>query len=427
MMCTGDAFPESDRLIMTQIGDLLASISGGEPPPKRKAAADDDGLPRATPNKVPRTSVSTTTPSGSSRAQQPSRPLDRPNAVPRPPNGTGNGISPGGSRFMGTASTSLKPMNGTHRVTKPTAPPRFTGTARPQQATRPANGADDGPAAAPKAPPKKGSFAEILARGKAAQATMGQVGKLQHKKTEKGAPVKKENGIVGKGTQRPDPRGKAAGASRTDPRAAANEQARKPAAAAASGYAGTAKPNAIRPGQANGQSSLARKPGSRPSDKDKDRKAAAEPERPKKAATATTGYTGTSRPRPGASSSKNPGKHPQQRGGALLNRQPIRRPASAARGSHSRYDDDYDEELDDFIEYDDEEEDEGGHGRRYTYDSGSDSDMEAGMDELDIEERMAERIARREDVEQEKLEKSLKAQKEERKRKALEELRAKRR
>lgn len=254
---------------------------------------------------------------------------------------------------------------------------------------------------------------------------MGQVGKLQHKSTEKGAAVKKENGVIGKGPQRPDPRGKAVGASRTDPRTATGQPARKPAAST-SGYAGTAKPNATRPipgrngTPTNGQS--ARKPASKPSD----RKAAPEPERTKKAATATTGYTGTARPRPGASSSSNPHKHSQQRGGALLNRQPMRRPPSGSRGG-SRYDE-YDEDLDDFIEYDDEEQEEDGlGGPRYTYDDGSDSDMEAGMDELDIEERMAERIARREDIEEERLEKTRKAAKEERKRKALDELRAKRR
>lgn len=400
---------------MTQIGDLLASINGGEPPPKRKA---DDAGSRATPSKVPRTSASST-PSATTRTLQPSRPLDRPNAASRPSNGSGGGsaASPGGARWMGTAGGAMRPTNGTHRVTKPaTTTTRVTAPARPQP-TRPSDETSSG---APKAAPKKGSFAEILARGKAAQATMGQVGKLQHKSTEKGAAVKKENGVIGKGPQRPDPRGKAIGASRTDPRAAMSQQTRKPAAST-SGYAGTAKPNATRPipgrngTPTNGQS--ARKPASKPSD----RKAAPEPDRAKKAASATTGYAGTARPRPGASSTSNSHK---QRGGALLNRQPMRRPASGARSS-SRYDE-YDEDLDDFIEYDDEEQEEDG-GPRYKYDDGSDSDMEAGMDELDIEERMAERIARREDIEEEQLEKTRKAAKEERKRKALDELRAKRR
>lgn len=239
---------------------------------------------------------------------------------------------------------------------------------------------------------------------------MGQVGKIQHKKTEKGAALRKESSDVGKGSQKPaDPR---AGGSRPDPRAAP-QQARRP-----SGYAGTAKPNA-RPGAPSGPTN-GRTPAGRPGERDNKSAATAQPEKPKKAAAATTGYTGTARARPGVDAKKS---HQQQRGGALLNRQPAR--PSAARGN-SRYDvDEYDDELDDFIEYDDEEDD--GLGGRYRYGDESDSDMEAGMDDLELEERRAEQIARREDIEEERREKSLKAAKEERKRKALEELRSKRR
>jgi hypothetical protein len=53
--------------------------------------------------------------------------------------------------------------------------------------------------------------------------------------------------------------------------------------------------------------------------------------------------------------------------------------------------------------------------------------MEAGLDELDQEERRAEFIGRREDQEEDRLEKSLKTAKEERKRKALDALRGRRR
>lgn len=135
----------------------------------------------------------------------------------------------------------------------------------------------------------------------------------------------------------------------------------------------------------------------------------------KKAAQATTGYTGTARPKPG-----NPVRKDAPRGGALLNA------PRHSTSKNSRYEDDYDEELDDFIEYDDEE-DEGGRGPRYDYDSEGSSDMEAGLDELDQEERRAEFIGRREDQEEERIEKSLKAAKEDRKRKAFEALRARRR
>jgi hypothetical protein len=108
------------------------------------------------------------------------------------------------------------------------------------------------------------------------------------------------------------------------------------------------------------------------------------------------------------------------RGGALLNA-PKTRPAG-----RSRYDqDDYDEDMDDFIDYDDEEDEQG--GPRYEYASDASSDMEAGLDDIDSEERRAERIARQEDLEEQRREEMLKRSKEERKRRALEELRSKRR
>jgi hypothetical protein len=226
---------------------------------------------------------------------------------------------------------------------------------------------------------------------------MGQVGKIQHKKVEKGA-IKKL---------------------REEASAVASPKARS-----TGGYRGTSKS-----GQRNGAN------GHKPSTKDQSHprqsagvnsrhpagrgKAAATVEeeaakKTKKAAQATTGYTGTARPKPG-----NPvRKRDAPRGGALLNAPRH----STSKGS--RYEDEYDEELDDFIEYDDEE-DEG--GTRRDYDSEGSSDMEAGLDELDQEERRAEFIGRREDQEEDRLEKSLKTAKEERKRKALDALRGRRR
>ena len=130
-----------------------------------------------------------------------------------------------------------------------------------------------------------------------------------------------------------------------------------------------------------------------------------EPEKKiKKAALATTGYAGTARPRPGNPAKKTHGP----RGGALLNG-PVHH-----HGSKSKYDD-YDEELDDFIEYDDEEDDDG-RGPRYDYASDNSSDMEAGLEDIDDEERSAERIARMEDIEEQRREARLKAEKEERRR-----------
>lgn len=72
--------------------------------------------------------------------------------------------------------------------------------------------------------------------------------------------------------------------------------------------------------------------------------------------------------------------------------------------------------MDDFIEYDDEEP---GYGQGGGYDSAEESDMEAGMSDIDEEERRAEFQARREDQMQEALEKKLKREKEERRRRLM--------
>ena len=217
---------------------------------------------------------------------------------------------------------------------------------------------------------------------------MGQVGKIQHKKVEKGAAKSKEE----------------------------TKPATQVRGKSSTGYAGNSKPAPRY--SANGTGSLKRvaRDGAAPRSKLGATKSRAEEEVAvkivKKAALATTGYTGTARPKlidPAR-------KKDAPRGGALLNA-PKPRHGSSKR---SRYEDDYDEELDDFIDYDDDEED----GPRYGYASDASSDMEAGLDELDVEERRAEILARKEDVEEERLEKTLKAVKEDRKRKALAALRA---
>ncbi|CAH0043574.1 unnamed protein product [Clonostachys solani] len=340
------------------IGDLLASIGGGEPAPKRKA---EEQLQIA--SKAPRINSPTV-----SRPIQPSRPLDRPNSTQST---NGNGV-------RSTVSSALKPTNGTHRITKPSAPVRSS-----------SNGPSPASAAASRAPPKKGSFAEIMARAKAAQETMGQVGKIQHKKVEKGI-MKKEKEVFTK----PDPR------ARIDPRPAG----KKPVSS--SSYTGTSKASTRPTAFVGGSRDPSRgRPAARPSDRDRKQPMEEADKKQKKAATATTGYTGTARPKPGSASRND--KAP--RGGALLNR-----PAPRAGSSrYSRYEEDYDEELDDFIDYDDEEE------AQYRYDSGSESDMEAGMDDLELEERKAETIARREDEIEQRREKQLKAEKEDRRRRYL--------
>ncbi|CEI68515.1 hypothetical protein FVEN_g5334 [Fusarium venenatum] len=397
------------------IGDLLAQISGGDEGsapsttpslprsntlPKRKA--DDD--PRSSISKAPRvTTLSSTvaprttqSPTTSSKPSLPSRPSDRSTPSQRPSNLTNGATKPN--------VLSSKPMNGNNRVSKPAAP------------SRPSPGPSSAPPAARGAPPKKGSFAEILARAQKAQQAMGQVGKIQHKKVE-GGNLKKV---------RDEPAAKA------DSRAAKNTKQRPNTAStpapAPTNYAGTAKP-----GQRNGtplsgagRDSRGRpippaKPerGRVPGAKGPGGRAAPpqeEPKKVKKAAAATTGYTGTARPRPGG----NPSKKETPRGGALLSAPRAPRPSH----SKSRFEDDYDEDMDDFIDYDDED-DQG--GPRYDYASDASSDMEAGLDDIDGEERRAELIARREDIEEERLERKLKADKEARKRQALDQLRASRR
>lgn len=129
----------------------------------------------------------------------------------------------------------------------------------------------------------------------------------------------------------------------------------------------------------------------------------------KKAALATTGYTGTARPRPGAKPSK-PGapalpERAAPRGGGRY---------GGALSGRKRYDEE-DEEMDDFIDYDDEEEIDPRGGPRYGYaDEEDESDMEAGLTDIDEEERRAEMVARKEDQEQEALEMRLKREKERR-------------
>lgn len=399
------------QLTLVQIGDLLKSITGSEGSspasapsisrtntlPKRKADEDLQDIvskaPRTTglstvigPRPMP--SLPRSRPGDGNapvpRPSQPSRPLDRQNATQRPYNGTSSKPS----------VLSARPMNGSNRVTKPGPP----------------NRPSPGPSNASRVAPKKGSFAEILARGQRAQQVMGQVGKIQHKKVEKGA-VKKEE---------------------EKPKVDVRPGLKQKQPAAPSGYTGTSKPGAVKPGlkplprngpSSNGHARDGRNDkGAPPLTKAERAKAAAEEEKEKKvkkAAAATTGYTGTARPKPGGGTAK---KRDAPRGGALLNtRAP--RPSS----SKSRFDDEYDEDMDDFIDYDDEEAEGYDQGPRYDYDSDASSDMEAGLDDIDGEERRAERIARQEDIAEERLEKSLKAAKEDRKRKALEALRAGRR
>lgn len=301
------------------------------------------------------------------------------------------------------SSTIQRTQNG--GVTKPNA----------AAASRPAAGAKQSPAAAPVAarPPKKGSFAEILARGQRAQAVMGQVGKIQHKKVE-GMPKKPKD----EAAPRPAPGSAKKGSTGYTGTAKAGS---RPGGSSSSSTNGASQRNDGRGG--SGAAGPSRKPGSFKKAGRAQPPPPPEPEKKvKKAAAATTGYTGTSRPKP-ASASNRPNA---PRGGALLSV-----PTHRSGSRKSRYEEEEEEEeFDDFIEYDEDEDEQGYGGRggpRYDYASDGSSDMEAGMDEVYDEEQRAARIARQEDLEEERREMSLKAAKEDRKRKALEALRANRR
>ncbi|KJZ73050.1 hypothetical protein HIM_07622 [Hirsutella minnesotensis 3608] len=356
------------------IGDLLAQISGGK---SSSASPSTPNLPR--PNALPFKRKADSDLRDASKATRrdplpqasslPSRSSnDRPAQSPHP--AVSNGARP-------SPATSTRPAPPLPKLSRPSVAAR----SQPAAAT---------PSPVSRAPPKKGSFAEILARGQRAQAVMGQVGKIQHKKVEKGAvktkdDVKPAAPVKGKG---------------------------------AAAYKGSSRTTSHGGNNGHATRKEAREPDTQRTNASASKRAAIEQEmaekKMKKAAQATTGYTGTARPKPG-----NPAKKKDApRGGALLNA-PVPRHGSTKR---SRYEDDFDEELDDFIEYDDEED--GDMGPRYDYASDGSSDMEAGLDDIDVEEQRAEMLARKEDIEEERLEKTLKAAKEDRKRKALEALRA---
>lgn len=245
----------------------------------------------------------------------------------------------------------------------------------------------------PSQAPKKGSFKEIMARGRKAQEVMGKVGMIQHKSTDK-APVKKEREVT-------KPEQKSAMGSAAKGKMGTS-------------YAGTGRTPAMT-GRDNRPTGASARTASRNSPS-KDVKAGGKSKsasgandlvekKVKKSATATTGYAGTARPRPGAAVGKGPSRGDQRpRHGGLLEPPRMRR--------RNKYEDEYDEDLDDFIDYDDEEED---TGPRY-YDSDGSSDMEAGLSDIDTEERRAEIYAREEDKREQALEEKLKKEKEERKR-----------
>ncbi|TGJ87491.1 hypothetical protein E0Z10_g1305 [Xylaria hypoxylon] len=429
------------QLILTrlrqQIGDLLAEISGGQPSsaPSPKSAASsgikrkaEDGSNGATSTKLTKARQ----PDGSYSTSKVSRDaegrvIERSYSVSRLVKAAGPGQAASINSSTPPHRTSSPSTNGRHEPPALTSQriasisngklPAASSSAIPAKrpsavASRPklhqpvlATTKVAQPKPSPTTPttshlsqaPKKGSFKEIMARGAKAQEVMGKVGMIQHKSTDK-APIKKEREIA-KPEHKPGVGSGAKGKMGT-------------------AYAGTGRPSGT-PGRDNGPTgALARTISRNGPSKDVKTGGKSKPvaavndtaeKKLKKSATATTGYAGTARPRPGAAAankgSSSRGEQRPRHGGLLEPPRTSRR---------SKYEDEYDEELDDFIDYDDDEEQ--GKGPRSGYDSEGSSDMEAGMSDIDTEERRAELYAREEDKREQALEEKLRREKEERRR-----------
>lgn len=408
-------------LIKMPIGDLLAEISGGNPSPaptpktpassnlKRKAEDDSqsatsvklvksrqqDGSYSA--NKVVRevkneTTDRTRTSAFTSTSSKPSSLPHRTNSPAT--NGRYEPPVPTGPRIIGSSSNG-RPTPGSSSNTIQSKSSSNTAI-RPKLSSASLAAASRAPLAKsspttptssdPSKPPKKGSYQEIMERAKKAQAKIvpGKVGSIQHR------PIEKDRGL------KPEP--KSSMGKKTNGKS----------------YAGSARPTSAPRGatKAGSTSHDSRNGGAKPATagtKGRHGSVGGEVEKKvKKAATATTGYTGTARPRPGASSGKSSssGNRPSSyKAGGLL--------APPRSGRRDKYEDEYDDDMDDFIEYDEDDEP-GPQG--YGYDSDASSDMEAGLSDIDVEERRAERLAREEDKREQALEEKLKREKEERRR-----------
>lgn len=247
--------------------------------------------------------------------------------------------------------------------------------------------------------PKKGSIAEIRARAAAQQAKLHAIGKIQHKATEKPL-TKKER----------------------------EEAAAEELKASKKGLKHGMKPGMTGVSSRNGPSGLQRSGAGGHLDRNrgaiqKPGKAAAvvEERKVRKAAAATTGYTGSARPPPSKANkvgpiSSKPGVSGAGRG--ELGREKRPNPMGMFSKPRVRRDEDYDEDMEDFVVDDEEEEDDGyGYATRYRYaDEDDESDMEAGYSDVADEETQAERLARLEDEREQAILERRKREKEARKR-----------
>ncbi|RFU34312.1 hypothetical protein B7463_g1968, partial [Scytalidium lignicola] len=327
---------------MPPIGDLLAQITG-EPSPTLSSSPVT--LIRKAENDIRR-------PSEGAQRAKPS--VARPSAqIPHSNKNQASHSSNSNSTVNPTPPSNQRP--GPQRYIPPT-PKSVTPTAPATSAMTNSS-----------KPPKKGSFAEIMARAKAAQANLGAVGKIQHKRIEK----REREDIkarrlqkLGKTLASEKMNGRTGQAPLRDERNSVREN---------SGKVGSA---------------------SKGLEKDK-----VLPEKKvKKAALATTGYTGTARPKPGSARSAS----------ASTSRPAVNGNRSSGYGggsSSKRY----------YVSEEDEEEEE----EEENYYSDVSSDMEAAVYEVDKEEEYAERIARHEDAEALREEMRLKREKEEKRKRLI--------
>ncbi|KAI0009490.1 hypothetical protein F4779DRAFT_366793 [Xylariaceae sp. FL0662B] len=413
------------------IGDLLAEISGGKsspaPPTKTptssgvKRKAEDDSN-NATSAKVIKSrqqdgpysaNKTTRNPQGDTveRSYLESRPAAvKSSSLPHrtsSPSTNGRPYQPPAPNGLRTTTsfsngrptpTSLSNSSLSKQSSDPTSRPKLNSAPLTASKVPPAKPSPTTPTPTdPSKAPKKGSFAEIMARGAKAQQTMGKVGMIQHKPIDR--PMAKKERDAGKSEQKHGIKGQQGKSYLGNGRS----HAAPSRDAARSG-------TTLRDVSRGGPTKITKAGGKQKVDSSGGE---TQEKKVKKSAIATTGYTGTARPRPGPTSSKPPtsknGKRPGAAGGLLAPPKPSR---------PKRYDDEYDEDLDDFIDYDDEEEpDPRGYG--YGYGSDASSDMEAGVSDIDVEERRAELLAREEDKREQALEEKLKQEKEQRKRRLM--------
>lgn len=408
------------RLHNLQISQLLASINGEKsstpsalPParlPKRKA--DDDAS--ASGSKLQRTATPTSSSTGSVRptAEPPktlrpaersstgyagsARPSSTPTARPitekyaasasKKPTLVSNGKSSPTSASFASASKS-----GSYSTNFPTKRP--TGTPAPSAATTQSANSDSAKA------PKKGSIAEIRARAAAQQEKLQAIGKIQHKATEKPL-TKKEREEAAAEELRLQKKGLKFGVKTGTGLVSKN---------GSNGLQRSGNGHVDRERGAVQKASTSSRPG---------KSALGEEPKRKKAAVATTGYTGSARPVAGKAK---PGVSKPGPSNRVRDQDRDRRPNPMGMFSkpRRRHEDDYDEEMDDFVVDDEEEEEEGyGNGSRYRYaDEDDDSDMEAGFSDVEDEEAAATRMAILDDKREQQLEEQHRREKEARKRK----------